>query len=92
MEEKIICKRSFIQVPISGENYFHFKKGEEYFHWKNFSGLNHFVSDQLYFVNNKNVCVFGGTPETNENDRPYLYDFFYTKEESRDLKISQIIL
>lgn len=83
--KKILCKRDFWY-----EDFKLFEKGSEYFHWSNFNGLNHFVSDKPYSTDNKNIMPFDGTTDF-ENRRSYLYDFFYTESEYRDIKLDIIL-
>lgn len=84
--EKLMCKKGFTSLG------FEYIEGEMYFYWSNFHGLNHFVSDKEYSENNKNIIVFDDIPIINQmKDRKYLYDYFYTKEEMRDIKINKII-
>jgi len=82
MVDKIMCKK----------NYSCFKMGETYDYWYNFNGLNHIVR-----YNNDLLIAFSGPifdPITFKlpygDDRPWLYDYFYTKEEMRDMKINTI--
>ena len=87
MAEKIMCKK----------NYCDFKKGKIYDYWYNFGGLNHFVgktngmcADYMIFcgpIYDKSVShdIFY------RSERPWIYDFFYTKEEVRNIKIDIII-
>jgi len=81
--EKLMCKKSFRALG------FDYIEGEMYFYWSNFQGLNHFVSDKEYSKDNQNIIPFDDT--RGGTIRPYLYDYFYTKEEMRDIKINKIV-
>lgn len=73
------------------QDFYIFKKGEIYDYWTNFGGLNHIVSD------GKESYPFDGEEPplidkiSSSSSRPYLYDFFWTKEEMRDINIDKII-
>ena len=85
--KKVLCKKDFWY-----EDFHLFKRGLEYFYWNNFGGLNHFVSHYPYGEDNKNIMVFGGEPRKQGTEgRPYIYDFFYTEAEHRDIKINKIV-
>ena len=67
-----------------------FEKGKSYEYWTNFGGLNHIVKSDK-----DNVYPFEGPIESEHNlpkshDRHWIYDYFYTVEELRDLKIDII--
>ena len=66
-----------------------FIKGESYEYYTNFGGLNHFVID-----NGGVRWSFNGEPGElfTPPDRHYIYDYFWTQEESREIKIDKIIL
>lgn len=96
--EKLMCKKGF------RANGFDYIEGEMYFYWNNFQGLNHFISDKEYSTDNENIIPFDGDNSTFwpiKNQEPpweqgsirrsYLYDYFYTKEEMRNIKINKII-
>jgi len=89
--DKLLCKKDFINGDVE------FKKDEMYFYWSNFGGLNHFISHEAYSPGFLLHKVHGGVifPFDGEisrhSDRPYLYDYFYTKEEMRDINIKKII-
>ena len=74
---KLMCKKDFL----------FFRKFEYYDYWTNFEGLNHIVS------NGQDTFPFSGPSldDTFDDNRPYLYDYFWTKEELRDLKIDLLI-
>jgi len=77
-----MCKKGFKSSK------FNFIKGEFYFHWTNFQELNHFISDKEYSKDNDNIIPFDGDKN---GSRAYLYDYFWTKEECRNIKINKII-
>lgn len=77
----IMCKRDF----------YHFKKGNCYEYWTNFGGLNHIVKYE-----ENNVYPFDGPTDDpdydhGDSDRKWIFDYFYTLEEMRDIKIEQIL-
>lgn len=80
-KESILCKKDFRFGSPSGDMVY-FTKGKIYQYYINFEGLNHIVSD------GENVYPFDGD---HQSARPYIFDFFYTKEEMRDVKIDEII-
>ncbi len=69
-----------------------FKKCEVYDYWTNFTGLNHIVSDgvESYPFDGEETLPIDKIGSTT-SVRPYLYDFFWTKEEMRDININKII-
>lgn len=86
--EMLMCKKS---ITLFG---FSIVEGKMYFYWENFKGLNHFISDAGYQKYNKDatdVVSFCGDKSKDNDKRPYLYDYFWTKEEMRDIKINKII-
>lgn len=76
--EKILCKKTFIYDGGA------FMKDGVYDYWTNFGGLNHIVSGGT-----DNTFPFKGGIE-DDDDRPYIFDFFYTKEEMRDVVIDKV--
>lgn len=86
MVQKIMCKKDFLQ----------YRKNGIYEYWTNFGGLNHFVQDY-----DGDYEIFDGPYDPHEaihgiNNggfvRPWIYDYFYTKEEMRDIKINSIFV
>jgi hypothetical protein len=82
--DKILCKKDFYY----SEKY-NFEKGVEYYYWTNFGGLNHFVS-KYHYENGGSDFAFPFDSYITST-RPYLYEYFCTKEEYRDFKINNII-
>lgn len=84
---KILCKKDFCEQYFNRET-ISFKKGYCYFYWINFNGMNHIVSDKEYTNNDKKLFPFSGTEELG---RAYIWDYFYTIEETRNILINKII-
>lgn len=86
MVDKIMCKKDFLQ----------YRKNGIYEYWTNFGGLNHFVQDYdgEYEIfdgpYNPYDPILSGINHGGFKERPWLYDYFYTKEEMRDMKINTI--
>ena len=80
---KILCKKS----------YRFFKEGEVYLYYTNFGGLNHFVkdSDSDEIMNFRIDEIPDPLLIHNQQYNPYLWAFFYTIEETRELLIDSIV-
>ena len=73
-----------------------FKKGEFYEYWTNFGGLNHIVKyeeNDIYPFDGPIDDLDTGNPShpADSYRREWIFDYFYTLEEMRDIKIDQII-
>jgi hypothetical protein len=61
-----------------------FREGEVYLYYTNFGGLNHFVK-------NGNIIEDFRIEVKKVYSNPYLWDYFYTIEETRDILINSLI-
>ena len=78
---------------MSKRDFSFFKKGKCYEYWTNFGGLNHIVK---YGTLDDNIYPFDGPTDDpdykhGDSDRKWIFDYFYTLEEMRDIKIDQIL-
>lgn len=76
--QRLTCKKNFIFVNTK------FHKDKSYEYYTNFEGLNHFIKD------GDDIFPFDGEVII-ESGRPFIYDYFYTMEEMRDINIKQIL-
>ena len=77
----IMCKRDF----------YYFKKGSCYEYWTNFGGLNHIVKYEENWVYTFDGPTDDPDYDHGDSDRKWIFDYFYTLEEMRDIKIDQIL-
>lgn len=95
--EMLICKSS---ITLFG---FDMVEDKMYYYWSNFEGLNHFIcasgeEGQIQKCSKDNErgewhgpASFSGSKKKGMDKRPYLYDFFWTKEEMRNIQISNLL-
>ena len=80
--KKLTCKKNFTT---------YFEVGKEYENWTNFEGLNHMVRDL-----NEEIHTFNPSDDPTHDsfilERPYIWDYFYTIDEYRDLQLDKILL
>ena len=74
---KVVCKEEFIYNKIR------FEVGIIYESYTNFQGLNHIVIDSY-----NRLCVFD---PYNRGLRPYIWDYFQTLSDYRDIQLDKIL-